>query len=695
MRFTITFAKLDHLGDILRIWGPNRQTLGLMPKDAFLDSIKKKWVLICLEDDLVIGYLQFRFTNRTQTLSIVHLCIEKSYRRKGYSEKIVNELVELYRYQSRGIKLNCRSDYYKPIAFWNRYGFQPKSRRPSRGNDPNVELVTWWYSFGTQDLFSVNQNDKVKAILDFNILAKMMEPDENDNAKEQIAELLSDWLATEVEFHFASETINELFRDKNTSRQNKTRAFLKHFLELNSDKPSLRIMELELEKIYLGKTDNDISDRRQLAEAILSGFPYFITLDEGILRHRKRVLEIYRLKIVKPFQLRSEIDFTVNSIDYYPSQLSANNFHIGKLVPGERDGLDNLFLSNATGERKSSFNSVIDETIARPTGCVMVIKEGKTSVGLMAYYEEADYFRVPIIRTKQYSLRQTIFMQNINDLLKLALNSNKNFLAITDLHITPIEMQILENYGFFEVDNRWIRGIKKGISTIRNIEPALANFTKVIPKLKEVLRGVDNTEDNKFYLDMFSLEKMLWPLKIGDAEIPCFIVPIKPHYARELFDTKAAKAEIFGVQPKLIWSKENVYYRNVKPNVEKFPARILWYASDSKHSSRSKAIVCSSYLDEVVIGPAKEMFKKHERFGVYSWEKDILPLAKGIVSQPIKILRFSDSEAFENPVPLNKIKNILCVNSDTYNNFQSPSAIKNTTFMQIYALGKGIKYEHE
>jgi GNAT superfamily N-acetyltransferase len=691
----ITSAKLEHLDDILRIWGPNRQTLGLMPKDAFKDSIKKNWILLCWESDKVVGYLQFRFTIRTQTLSIVHLCIETEYRRKGYPELMVNKLVEQFQHQSRGIKLNCRNDYTKAIAFWNKYGFQPKSRQPSRGSDRSIELITWWYNFGTNDLFSSNQSDKVKAVLDFNILAKMMDPDDNDDAKEQISELLSDWMATEVDYYYASETVNELFRDQDKNRRDKTTKFLKDFTELNIDKPSVKKTDHELIQIYKGVTENDISDRRQLAEAIESGFPYFITLDAGILKHKKKIQELYNLKIVEPFQLRSEIDFAINSMDYYPSQLSANNFTVGKLHPNHRDGLDNLFLSTGTGERKSNFNKTINEIIARPTGCVISIKEGNSIVSIIAYHLESDYIQVPIIRTKQYALRQTIFMQNINDMVKLAVEHDKKFLAFTDVHLTDVEKQILESYGFFEVDQKWVRGIKKGMSTIKQIEPDLRKFVTEIPQLRNLILGMGSGADKNFYLDMFSLERMLWPFKIMDAEIPCFIVPIKPHYARELFDTKAAKAELFGVQPKLIWSKENVYYRNVNPNVEKFPARILWYASDSRHSTRSKGIVSSSYLNEVVIGPAKEIFKKHERFGIYSWEKDILPLAKNSASKPIKILRFSDSESFEHIIPLTQVKQILESNAESDNNFQSPMKIKNTTFMEIYALGKGLKFNHE
>lgn len=691
MRSKIIYAKQSDLDDILKIWGPNRQTLGLMPKDAFKESIKKKWMLLCQVDNATVGYLQFRFTNRTQTLAIVHLCVDRTHRGKGYPELMVNKLVEDFQYRSRGIKLNCRNDYKNAEAFWDKYGFQPKNRQPSRGNDPSIELVTWWFNFGHHDLFSFNQNDKVKAILDFNILAKLMEPNKQDSARDQIDSLVSDWITTEVDYYYASETVNELFRDKDKMRQEKTRLFLKDFIELNIHKPSLKEIERELSQIYKGKTDNDISDRRQLAEAIISGFPYFITLDEGIMKHRDKVAEKYNLKIVEPFRLGSEIDYTINAMDYYPSQLSANNFTFSKLSPKERDCLEDLFLSTGSGEKKSTFKSTLDSIIAKSNGEVLVIKEKENIVSIIAYHFEPEYLQVAIIRTKQYALRQTIFMQNVNDLVKLAVDHNKKFLAFTDIHITPLEMQILNNYGFFEVDGKWIRGIKNGIVTMQELEPELKSFTSEIPPLLTLL-SKERKQDNHYYLDMLTLEKALWPLKIIDAEIPCFIIPIKPHYARELFDTKAAKAELFGVQPKLIWSKENVYYRQVQPNVEKFPARILWYASDSKHSTRAKGIVCSSYLNEVVIGGAKELYKKHERFGIYSWEKDIVPMTKNIVNHPIKILRFSDSESFQKIIKLNEIKNLLAKHEESFNNFQSPMKIKNTTFMELYALGKGIAY---
>jgi GNAT superfamily N-acetyltransferase len=694
MHSKIEYATLDHIDEIDRLWGMERATLGFMPREAFISAIKKKWIFVYFSNDKIEAYLQFRFTQKTQCLNIVHLCVDKQFRGQGISDLLINKLVENFRYQARGIRLNCRTDYKNAITFWTRYGFIPKGQLPSRGSDPSVHLITWWYSFGTLDLFSANHSDKVNAVLDFNVIAKMMEPDLDERCKHEILALQSDWLASEVEYFRTSETTNEIFRDQNADRRNSSKVFLKQFQELNVDKSTMAELEAELSKIYKGKTDNDQSDRRQIAEAILSGFAYFITLDEGILLHHKKVSKQFDLRIVRPVDFVSEIDATLNSIDYYPSRLSGNNFTIGKLLTTEREQLENIFLSYSTGEKKAIFNQRINNALAQENGGVTVVKEGNDKVAFFTFNEEGKYLQVSLLRTRQYTLRQTIFMQNIADLLKLALNRNKEFLVITDEHLTPNEKQILLNYSFFEVDAKWIRAMSQGICSLDLIGTQLLEISNAVPPLNTLIKQIGSANAIDYYLNMFSLEKLLWPLKIKEAEIPCFIVPIKPHFARELFDTKAAKSELWGVHPKLIWSKENVYYRNISPDVEKFPARILWYSSASKSSPRQKSVVCSSYLDEVIVGPAKELFKKHERYGIYSWEKHILPLAKNDINRPIKILRFSDSEVFDQPISLVQLKQILLKGKESDNNFQSPLRIKNSTFMQIYALGKGIDYNH-
>ena len=53
-----------------------------------------------------------------------------------------------------------------------------------------------------------------------------------------------------------------------------------------------------------------------------------------------------------------------------------------------------------------------------------------------------------------------------------------------------------------------------------------------------------------------------------------------------------------------------MYYRHTKPITERFPARVLWYASGGdKFYSHAKSIVASSYLTDVMTGNPKTLFR--------------------------------------------------------------------------------------
>lgn len=656
-----------------------------MPRDAFIESIHKKWVLVALANDVPCGYLLFRYTNRTQTVSIVHLCVEKESRGSGLSKTLVDKLVDINRPIAKGIKLSCRSDYAEAIEFWKRYNFQPRETLPSRGSNPNVHLIVWWFSFGKADLFSFTGNTKINAILDINIIAKLRDQDISDTCYEEIEHLQSGFLPMEVEFHQTSETKSEIFRDQNAERRNETKQFLSNFRELNIDKQSINLLVENLKIILPGSGENNLSDRRQVAEAILSGFPFFVTLDKGILKKKHRILKEYQLKIVKPSSLFLEIDLSNNPSDYNPSKLSGSNFSIKKIESFELDIAVNKFLNTSNSEKKRELESKLN-AVLKNAGLINVIKELQDPVGLIASYEDSNNLIVPVLRTKQYHLRQTIFMQNVANLINEALRLKKGYLIIEDTQLTHVERSILQSYGFTEVNDKFIKPVVDRIWSLNDLEVGLVEIRRCIPRLLEYFNADFTSEE--LSTTLYQVEKGLWPLKISDANIPCYIIPIKPAYARQLFDFQSASEDLFGVQPKLIWNKENVYYRNVKPDIEKFPARILWYASSDEKSSRQKAIVATSYLDEVVIGPAKDLFKKYERYGVYSWDRHVKVLAKDDANRDIKVLRFSDSESFRNTIPLRKVKQILRDAGEKDNNFQAPLKISSKTFINLYSLAK-------
>ena len=73
--------------------------------------------------------------------------------------------------------------------------------------------------------------------------------------------MLADWLIDEAELCFAPEAYNEIDRDENLQRAEKTRNFLTSFTQLQVDIEEQKKVVMDLESIIGGTSENDISDR--------------------------------------------------------------------------------------------------------------------------------------------------------------------------------------------------------------------------------------------------------------------------------------------------------------------------------------------------------------------------------------------------------------------------------------------------
>ncbi|WP_188347465.1 GNAT family N-acetyltransferase [Sphingobacterium cavernae] len=671
------------LEGILKLWKRHRSTLGLMPRDAFEEHIKKKWILICLNDQNdIVGYLQFRYTYRTQTVSIVHLCVCENLRGTGIAKKLVDNLVLLYKDKVAGIKLSCRSDYHQAIKFWTKYNFQPKHEKPSRGNNPEIKLITWWYNFGKPDLFSSINSNKISVVIDFNIISKLRDIHFYEHNDPEIEFLTEDWITEEFEFNITSETINEIFRDENLERNKKSREFIKSYKELNLNKLDVSQIADELKHLFSGNRRNDISDCRQIAETIVSNISYFITLDNGILRKSSIIEEKYNLKIFHPKSFPLLIDELKNSLNYYPSKLSAGNFFINKLTTNDLNHL-NFFIASKVENKRELHDKI--KVIQNNKGIVNIVKNKEEYYSIIGYYKLQNNLIVDLLRVIKDKLSDTVIIQNLYEIINYASQNNISFIIINDNNIHNYNLSIFEQLGFFKVEEQFIKALNNKILKYNDFSKYMIEICKKIPQLESLQSKITtfNTDSNPTWLQYY-LEKKFWPLKLDLNFLPTYIIPIKPIYARELFDTNSAKSTLFGSSPKLIWNIENVYYRNIHPNIETFPARILWYASSDNNSARQKCIVGVSYLDEIIVGSAKELFKKHKKYGIFDWDKHIMPLTKGNENNEIKILKFSNSESFNRTITYTQLIRLLKEHNFKHNNFVSPVKINSDIFTHIY-----------
>lgn len=175
----------------------------------------------------------------------------------------------------------------------------------------------------------------------------------------------------------------------------------------------------------------------------------------------------------------------------------------------------------------------------------------------------------------------------------------------------------------------------------------------------------------------------MWPAKLTDSALPCFIVPIRPQFAEHLFDEGLASGGLFGADVDLALNPESAYYRAARPGIITCPSRVLWYVSSSQAYTGSMSIRACSRIVELAKDTPKRLFKLFRRLGVYEWQ-DVLETASGDVDKEIMAFRFDDTELFR-PIPWSEFQPVLKSHGVT-TQLQSPTQIPREAFLELYAL---------
>src|SRR6218665_843734 len=239
MKFVFIDHRSELLNQVIALGDKNKATLGMLPEGAFYLHAKKKTILVAAEDGAVAGYLLYRISQRKRLVSITHLCVDKDFQGRGISITLLQNLKLKYENIFNGIMLTCRADYTYASSLWEKFGFKARDRRKSRAKIGDYYLIRWIYDFGNPTLFSGKLDDdkKIKAVLDSSVLIPLSE--NNILSNSGIEGLTADWLTEEVEFICTQEIFNDLNRDQDLSRAQRTRDYLRKF-EIVSFKPDQR-----------------------------------------------------------------------------------------------------------------------------------------------------------------------------------------------------------------------------------------------------------------------------------------------------------------------------------------------------------------------------------------------------------------------------------------------------------------------
>jgi len=674
----------DLFEQVVILGNKNTKTLGLLPKGALKQYAEKDLIIAAIQNGKVIGYLLFAITQRNSRIRIIHLCISETSRNSGIATSLLDNLKEKYIDSLRGIILSCREDYITANEFWKKYGFKPMTRVRSRAKTERY-LKKWWFDFGHHDLFTIanSNSDKAKVLLDTSIIVKLREDKQEDSTGSKF--LLDDWIVDEVDYYYASEIYNEIDRDDDLDRAKGTKKFITGFKKTLVNPTEVQSIFIELVDLIKGSSRNDISDKKQIAECISGGLDYFITTDKNLLDHETLLFERYKINVLSPTEFILMIDKLVNNINYNTTRLAGANFDYRNPSSEDISKLIETFLNNENGEKKSELR----DCFTRHTGDVdsskiKIVQDKESYRGIWLAHLSETCAEVKLLRTSKDKLSKPLFNQLLNNVINFAIDNRKREILIEEKYLNLEELSILEHYGFNDTADGWHKRIFNTISNSNQLVNIAQNEFEL-----EYLEKIQVKLNNNISQELIHLvERKLWPLKFDNIEIPTYIVPIKPYWASQLFDHIAASSTMFGSPPQLVWNRENIYYRSVKPVSELTPSRILWYVSSSSTDNmRTKSIVACSYLDDVIIEEAKKLFKEYKAYGIYKWT-DVYKLAKKDIRQPIKALKFSDTEVFKNPIRLKRINEILIENDRKENTFPSPLEVSNKIFISIYKEGK-------
>jgi GNAT superfamily N-acetyltransferase len=689
-------ARSDLVAQILKLWRSESATLGFMPQGAFEEAADEGCLLAAVDDDRrLCGYILFRRTGRKQT-SIAHLCIEPVFRGQGIARLLVEELKKLCT-DSYELRLRCRRDF-SANELWPRLGFVPVSDQAGKGRDSL--LTTWRYELATLPLLrmlaSARQERALRVVIDANIFFDL---DEEGSGHEESRGLRADWLDEFVEIHLTEEILTEINRRESREDRERQRARAERIPRIGRESereeqifPSIRAL------LPTDDRPSTTSDARQIAMTVAAGVTFFVTRDGNILDVADQLYEMFDLRVVQPHELILRFDELRRESDYRPKRLFLGP-DIRRVQP-RSDDLDRvadlLYVGQPITEPRKHTLARLRELLATPaTVDATCIERGDDL--LAAFFIDRSVpgtLLVPYFAVHASSLGCTAARHYSEHLVKSATEEGRQLIKVRDGGGRVGDA--LADVGFSKEGDFWVKialpitgdatAVAAVVDRLGSENPeALAFADRVAGQLRRVAAGPGVARTRS---DLAQIERVLWPAKITATGLPCFVVPIQPRWAKDLFDRELAQGTLFGGKASLVLNSENVYYRAAKPGTITAPARVFWYVSQDASYPGSMALRACSYVDEVVVAPPKEVFRRFKRIGIYEWQ-DVFGLAKNDLEKDIMAFRFVKTEQMQTPVGWTALQSILQRHGGKGSQIQSPLEVSEDCFLELYRTGMG------
>ena len=623
-----------------RLMKANSATLGFLPHEALLAYLQKGWVLgaECSDGSLAAYIL---FANRTNDVRIGHVCVCRELRGKGLARKLMERLAMDSRNQGLpSLELHCRRDF-DSNAMWGNLGFIPWGEKPGRAKS-GTTLTLWRRELARSNqmqlVFDGAGHGEIDVVMDAQVVFDLETSDDDETAAPSKA-LLSDFLTDELNLKITDETLVEIDRDDNDERRNRSRQQALGFQQVTYDDQPFRQLKVALEQVLPTASDNDLSDIKQLAKAAASNATYFATRDKPLLGKFQVINELTGLHVRSPAHIIVEINDRTAGVQG-AERISGANVEWRRVSTSELQSFESgTFLRER--ERKHHFEQILDAHLSQPQSSISEILRfaGATVAIRVLSVDEGRVLNVHLGRVTHRAHDRLVEPYFVMALVLKAAETGAEMIVIARDQVSDRLAPHYRDCGFVE----------HGESLVRFCIAAVMRRNEVLNRMESLRPGSSSAFAA---MEPGELERRCSPLCLADFEQSSLIIPIRPGYAMNIVDFVRSADDLYGGDPTRLLRPDNVYYRSAGAfrNLEP-PARILWYVSGDG------LIAGSSHLDSVEIGPAKDIFRKHQKRGTLD-HKSVVHIAKGDPEGEVMALSFSDTHPFARRVSLAEIKEI-------------------------------------
>ncbi|MFJ6003127.1 GNAT family N-acetyltransferase [Arthrobacter sp. NPDC092385] len=652
------------LEDVVELGNQFKKYLGLYPPTAYRESIEKGCVLGAFIDDNLIGYVLFDLPYAD--IRLIHLCISPEYRKTGVARLLVDEIQRNHS-DRQGIRLKCRRDY-PAHGVWPKLGFQAESFAEGRGKD-KAEMTVWRRSFGHDTLFSSSlaSDTRLHVTLDTNVILDLL------LGRNQETEdfLNSPILEGEVTYCVSRSVRNELSELRSPDERRQVMLQLGQFEELSAELTVAEALQRELlASISATELSRDLSlnpDSRLVAETIVGGADVMITNDENAAKVLRPLAQRHGVDVLHPSQLVVMIDDLKGLYRDGAGRIQNTELVLDRAPAGSDRELDHL-ISSHSGETKAQFRTNLRSKASSTLQTVHTAESGLAD-GLLMTRTTDDTLEVELLRVRPARGGSALLKQLLFQLRHEALRKGMARIVLTDPAPGGGESpaQILEQEGAILIKGRWTMEVVDAQLSVDQLRSPDLSPWQLAPWID---RTIESPED------FAKLERHLWPLKIREAPLRCFVVPIKQTFASELlgYDTP-----LLTRQKDLGISRRHVYYKSA-PYQPSAPGRILWYVSGRGGGS----VVAASQLVSSHRGSPSTLHSRFRKYGVWS-EVDIKSHARG--TGTAVALRFGETEIFRSFVKLSDAEATVKTYGRTLTTMPTVREIPEAAWQEIYSKG--------